>query len=134
MAGRHEAELVLVGGLISRLIVQTSQQSGLSAVYTELLDFSGDEIYFHEEPALTGRTFGEALLMYEDSALIGVRTADGRVRLNRRTIRRSSLETPSSRPRGTTTRSGWPAHHSPSTKRRSWHGTRGCRRPPERSC
>jgi len=28
-----------------------------------------DEIYFKEEPGLAGKTFGEALLAYEDSAL-----------------------------------------------------------------
>ena len=42
---------------ISRLIVQTSRQSGLSIAYTELLDFDGDEIYFREDPALVGKTF-----------------------------------------------------------------------------
>jgi voltage-gated potassium channel Kch len=77
MVGRDEIELVLTGGLISRIIAQTCRQSGLSVVYTELLDFGGDEIYFKEEPALTGRTFGEALLAYEDSAVIGLRTAAG---------------------------------------------------------
>jgi hypothetical protein len=57
--------------------VQTARQSGLSVVYTELLDFGGDEIYFKDEPALAGHTFGEALLAYEDSSVIGLRTTDG---------------------------------------------------------
>jgi len=82
MVGRDEAQLVLAGDLISRIAVQTCRQSGLSVVYTELLDFGGDEIYFHEEPGLVGKTFGEALLAYEDSALIGLRFKDGRVQLN----------------------------------------------------
>ena len=30
-------------------------------VYTELLNFEGDEIYFSEQPALVGKTLGEAL-------------------------------------------------------------------------
>ncbi len=77
MVGKGEVELVLTGSLVSRIIAQTCRQSGLSVVYTELLDFGGDEIYFKEEPALTGRTFGEALLAYEDSAVIGLRTAQG---------------------------------------------------------
>lgn len=79
MVGRDQAEFVLVGDLISRITVQTCRQSGLSVVYTELLDFGGDEIYFYEEPRLVGKTFGQALLMYEDSALIGLRKRDGRV-------------------------------------------------------
>lgn len=72
LVGRDEAELLLVGELVSRIIAQTCRQSGLPVVYTELLDFGGDEIYFVAEPALTGRTFAEALVAYEDSAVIGI--------------------------------------------------------------
>ncbi|MBI5713927.1 MAG: potassium transporter TrkA [Chloroflexi bacterium] len=81
MVGRNEAELVLVGDLIARITAQTCRQSGLSVVYQELLDFGGDEIYFKEEPALIGKTFGEAISSYEDTAIIGVRSKDG-VKLN----------------------------------------------------
>jgi ion channel POLLUX/CASTOR len=81
MVGKDEAQLIVTSDLISRIIVQTSRQSGLSVVYTELLDFGGDEIYFHEEPSLVGRTFGEALFAYENSALLGIRFGDGRVQL-----------------------------------------------------
>lgn len=72
MVGRDEVEVVLVGDLIARIIAQTCRQSGLSVIYTELLDFGGDEIYFKEEQALVGKTFGESLLAYEDSAVIGL--------------------------------------------------------------
>lgn len=82
LAGGEEAELVLAGDLIARIVAQTCRQSGLSAVYTELLDFAGDEVYFQEEPALVGRTFGEALLAYEDSAVLGVCPRGGAPRLN----------------------------------------------------
>lgn len=82
MVGKDEAQLIVTGDLISRIIVQTARQSGLSVVYTELLDFGGDEIYFTEEPKLAGRTFGDALLAYEDSAIIGLRSRDGKIRLN----------------------------------------------------
>lgn len=82
MVSKGEAQLLQVSDLVSRITVQVCRQSGLSVVYTELLDFDGDEIYFHEEPALVGKSFGEALLAYEDSAVIGLRTADGRVLLN----------------------------------------------------
>jgi voltage-gated potassium channel Kch len=81
LVGKHEAELILVGDLIARITVQTCRQSGLSAVYTDLLDFSGDEIYFHAEPALAGKTFREALFAYETSAVIGVRRAKGGVQI-----------------------------------------------------
>jgi voltage-gated potassium channel Kch len=82
MVGKDEAELVLTGDLISRIIAQTCRQSGLSVVYTELLDFGGDEIYFKEEPSLAGKTFHETLLAYKDSAVIGLRQKGGTVKLN----------------------------------------------------
>jgi voltage-gated potassium channel Kch len=82
MVGGAEAELVLTSQLIARIIAQTCRQSGLSVVYTELLDFEGDEIYFQEEPALVGKTFGEALLAYEDSAVLGICPVGGVPKLN----------------------------------------------------
>jgi voltage-gated potassium channel Kch len=72
MVGRDEVELVLVGDLVSRIIAQTCRQSGLSIVYTELLDFGGDEIYFKSEPALSNKSFGEVLTAYDTSSVIGI--------------------------------------------------------------
>ena len=78
----EEAELVMSGDLISRIIAQTCRQSGLSVVYTELLDFGGDEIYFKSEPSLTGKTFGETLAAYDDLCLIGLYRHSSQVMLN----------------------------------------------------
>ncbi len=78
----NEAVLVDKRETISRLIVQAARESGASVVYTELLDFEGDELYFREDPELVGRTFGEAVLAYEDCCVIGVRRADDRLELN----------------------------------------------------
>ncbi|WP_460799572.1 CASTOR/POLLUX-related putative ion channel [Nocardioides pacificus] len=66
---------------IARLIVQTSRQSGAAAVYTELFDFDGDEIYFHRDPALDGRTYADLQQTFEEACVIGVLDADG-ARLN----------------------------------------------------
>ncbi|MHB0877040.1 MAG: CASTOR/POLLUX-related putative ion channel [Anaerolineae bacterium] len=82
MVAGDEVQPVLSGSLVARIIAQTSRQSGLSVVYTELLDFEGDEIYFKEEPTLVGKTFHDALFAYEDSTVIGLRFADGSVQLN----------------------------------------------------
>ncbi len=71
------AALIVAPPLISRLLVQTGRQSGLSVVYTELLDFGGVEMYVKPEPALTGQTFRDAVFAYDDSALLGVVTAEG---------------------------------------------------------
>ncbi len=75
LVGQDEVELILSDDIVSKIMVQTSRQSGLSVVYTELMDFDGDEIYFVEEPRLVGKTFREALFSYEDSAIIGVFSA-----------------------------------------------------------
>ncbi len=82
LVGKTEAELVLVDELVSRVTAQTCRQSGLSVIYTELLDFGGDEIYFKEEPSLVGKTFGEAMFVYDDSALMGLYFGDGKAALN----------------------------------------------------
>src|SRR5215208_4183474 len=42
----------------------------------------GDEIYMQEEPRLTGRTYGEAVLSYESCSLMGLRPGGGGVRIN----------------------------------------------------
>jgi voltage-gated potassium channel Kch len=81
LVGRDEADWVLTDDLISRITVQTSRQSGLSGVYTALLDFGGDEIYFSEQPGLAGRSHLEAQLAFPDSTVVGV-LADGGVHLN----------------------------------------------------
>ena len=82
LGARDMLNAVLIGDLIARVIAQTSRQSGLSLVYTELLNFSGDEIYFKEEPALSGRTYADALLAYEDSSILGLFPSGGQPQLN----------------------------------------------------
>ena len=82
LVGQNDVEPLLTNDLISRIVVQTCRQSGLSVVYMDLLNFSGDEIYFKEEPALRGKTYGQALLSYNDSTVIGIQRADGTIQLN----------------------------------------------------
>lgn len=82
MVGKDEVELVLTDDVIARIMVQTSRQSGLSIVYTELMDFDGAEIYFNDESALVGKTFADAVVAYEDSTVIGLQYADGSVKIN----------------------------------------------------
>jgi len=82
MVGKDEVELILSDDLTARIMVQTCRQSGLSGVYLELMDFDGAEIYFNEEKALVGRTFGDSLGAYVDSAVLGLQLADGTVKVN----------------------------------------------------
>lgn len=81
LVGRHEAHWVLSTELISRITVQTCRQSGLSVVYSELLDFDGAEIYFTHQPSLVGRTYFDAQLAFADSTVMGL-VRGGTVALN----------------------------------------------------
>ena len=81
LVGAGQAQLVCTEDILSRITVQTCLQSGLSAIYTELLDFGGDEIYMKSEPSLAGKPFGDALHAYESSSVIGLLTEAGEVRL-----------------------------------------------------
>ena len=79
--GKGEVELIHVSSLIARIEAQSCRQSGLSLVYTELLDFEGDEIYFQFESKAIGKTYRETILSYENSAVLGVFSND-RVQIN----------------------------------------------------
>ena len=82
LVGNNESIFVLSSDLISRITAQTCRQSGLSVVYSELLQFEGDEIYFQNQPELAGKTYKEVVFSYEDSAVIGIRTSEGQVFIN----------------------------------------------------
>ncbi len=82
VVGGDEVTYVLSFDVVAKVTAQTCRQSGLSVVYTELLDYDGDEIYFQYEPKLIGKTFKEALFAYEDSSVIGIQFADGTVKVN----------------------------------------------------
>ena len=68
--------------VIARVTAQASRQPGLAAVVLDLLDFEGDEIYFQAATDLVGRTYGDALLGFDTSSIIGLQSADGTVSIN----------------------------------------------------
>lgn len=82
VVGGDEVQLVLADDLISRIVVQSTRQPGLSTVYTELLDFEGCEIYAVPQPGIEGTSFREALLHFETCSLIGLCDGEGQVILN----------------------------------------------------
>lgn len=82
IVGGPELQLVLADDLISRIVVHSTRQAGLSAVYSELLDFDGCEIYSMEQPALLGKPFGASLSAYGNCTPIGLIAPDGGVHLN----------------------------------------------------
>ncbi|MFJ6755860.1 NAD-binding lipoprotein [Streptomyces sp. NPDC091273] len=82
LAAGPGGHVLCVDDIIARLLVQTARQPGLSLVYQELLDFAGDEFYTAAARDLAGRTFGEALLAFTTSSVVGLLRADGGVALN----------------------------------------------------
>ncbi len=82
LVGNDETIFVLSADLISRITAQTCRQSGLSVVYSDLLQFEGDEIYFANEPKLVGKTYKESLMMFETSSVLGVFTKEESVLIN----------------------------------------------------
>jgi len=82
VVGGSELQLVMADALISRIVVHSSRQAGLSGVYSELLDFDGCEIYTAEQQDLVGKSFDEAVMAYEKCTVIGLCDRKGRVYLN----------------------------------------------------
>lgn len=58
--------------LIGRLMIQSARHPGLARVWADLLGFEGCEFYCAHHPELVGKTFGEALLRFDDAVPIGV--------------------------------------------------------------
>ncbi len=78
LVGADRTVLLDIRETVAKLVVQTSRQSGAAAVYTELFDYGGDEIYFLDGHALpASATYADALLAYELAGVIGVISADG---------------------------------------------------------
>lgn len=75
-----EVHLLLADELVARIIAQTCRQSGLSAVYLDLLDFAGHEFHVTDLPQLTGATFGDAVARVVGGIPAGL-VRDGRANL-----------------------------------------------------
>jgi len=82
VVGGDEVEWLLTEDIIARVVAQTCHQSGLSLIYTDLMDFSGDEIYFFTHPDLVGKTFGEILNLFEKNAVLGIQRPGQAPQLN----------------------------------------------------
>lgn len=77
-----QVETLLSNDIIARIIVQTCLQSGLSGIYMDLFDFTGNEIYLQSEEALITKTYGEILLAYDNAVVIGIKNTQGKIELN----------------------------------------------------
>lgn len=68
--------------VVAEVTAQACLQAGLSAVFSDLLDFDGDELYFAPVGELAGKTYRDALLAFDASSVLGRITAAGDVELN----------------------------------------------------
>jgi len=82
VVGGDEVEWILSENIISKMIAQTCYQPGLSTIFTDFMDFEGDEVYFYDHPDLVGKMFGETLHMFEKNAVLGLWPKDGIPGLN----------------------------------------------------
>lgn len=76
LVGRDEAQYVRTSSLIARIAAQTCRQSGLSMIYSDLLDYAGDEIYFQKVRELHGKSYQTALSSFEFSSVIGIKRVE----------------------------------------------------------
>lgn len=68
--------------ILSKILVQTSRIPGLSLVYSQLVGFVGDEIYFAEVPEfMFNKTYGQMQFHFRKSVPIGIRRK-GQIQLN----------------------------------------------------
>ncbi|MBO5137848.1 MAG: hypothetical protein J6B81_05085 [Spirochaetaceae bacterium] len=72
IAGNGKAEILFFQDSIARIMAQTCRQPGMTTVLTDLLSYSGDEIYVESIPAVTGRKMSELNLLFPKSTVIGI--------------------------------------------------------------
>jgi voltage-gated potassium channel Kch len=82
LVGKDEVTTLVANEVISKITVQSSRQSGLSIVYSQLLGYADNEIYIQPVDKIAGHTFEELLYGFEDTCVIGIRYADGKVEIN----------------------------------------------------
>ena len=82
IVGRDELEIIQTGEIVARIIAQTCRQSGLSVVYTELMDFGGDEIYIKPFPELAGKNYGDILPLFNKNCVLGIVSPNKAAQLN----------------------------------------------------
>ena len=77
----EDVKWVPVREVVMRLLIQICRQPGLSAVYKEILSFSGNEFYFRESPEVNGVSFREAASRLSEGVAVGI-DRGGEVEIN----------------------------------------------------
>ena len=82
LVGKDEVTILVANEVISKITVQSSRQSGLSIVYSNLLGYADNEIYIQPVKNIDGHTFEDLLYGFEDICIIGIRHSNGVVEIN----------------------------------------------------
>ena len=83
IAARHRVPIVSSSDIISKVIVQSSRQPGISKVYSEIFSVDRNEIYIQGFPQCSARRFGDLAYAFPHAVPIGVsraRMVDGIMR------------------------------------------------------
>ncbi len=69
--------------ILAKLLVQTSRTSGLAVVYSNLVGFEGNEIYFYKpKTGWKGLSFSDISFRFDQSSPLGFRDKNGNILLN----------------------------------------------------
>lgn len=77
-----KVEVVVVGDIVAKLMVNTARQPGLAGVFGMMLGFDGDEFYSEEWENLKGMTFRDAIFRFPDAVALGLFNEKGECKLN----------------------------------------------------
>lgn len=61
---------------IARIMAHSSRHAGMSAVFQELFDYDGDEIYIEPADSLVGVSFAQAQLRYPKAIVMGIQRGE----------------------------------------------------------
>jgi Trk K+ transport system NAD-binding subunit len=77
-----KVEVVVIGDIVAKLMVQSAWEHGLAGVFGKMLGFEGDEFYFKAFPDLVGKSFLETYFRIPNAVALGVLTGKGTCLLN----------------------------------------------------
>jgi Trk K+ transport system NAD-binding subunit len=72
IAGARSIPLVSSSEIISKVIVQSARQPGISSVYSEIFSHGGNRTYTFACPEAINRRFGDVAHWFPDAVLIGI--------------------------------------------------------------
>lgn len=72
IAGEGKATVFCFSDMLTRIIVNTCRQPGMSTLLIDMLRFSESEFYFENFPELTGKQFGDVLNLFGKTIAIGL--------------------------------------------------------------